>query len=195
MSEQGLTIPFRGYDYSFYWHMYSPPQTPRPDDVILGRGGKKHEHTGNERLQKMALEMVCEYMKARKKEKGKLAEELVQRVHQNGGRFMEQKLDNGPWEVVSFDKARAKARDCLHSILADPKKLLRDRLRTFSVGDGNPFAGLEEDDAAGTWTHMDEGMGGDTTNTTGDNNVVMDSHGLHDMEFPVLDEDMDDLDL
>ncbi|CAB9522288.1 expressed unknown protein [Seminavis robusta] len=186
MSETGFAMPFIGYHCSFYWYMNSLHvlQTPCDNDVILGRGGKKHKHGGNVQLQNMALEMACQYMKASKLEKGRIAEHLVHRVHQYGGRFMEQTVENGPWQVVSFDKAKAKARDVLHSILVDPNKQLRGRIQTFSV-DGNPFAGLED----GTWTHLDEGMGGDaytTSATCNDNNAVMesDSYATHDMEFP-----------
>ncbi|CAB9522289.1 expressed unknown protein [Seminavis robusta] len=167
MPEQEFTVPFLADVSSFYGYISSPPdpQTPSAKDVILGRGGKKHEHSGNVRLHEMALEMISQYMTARKHEKRQLTEQLVRQVHQYGGRFMAQAVDNGPWEVENFEKAKAKARDCLHGIIMSrtPKKLMRERLC-------NPIVDLE-DAADGSWTHVDEGMGGDT-----------------DMEFPDFEE-------
>lgn len=54
--------------------------TPHVNDVLMGRGGKNNQHSGNERLRKLARRHTEKYKTASKKGKSALSRELVQEV-------------------------------------------------------------------------------------------------------------------
>jgi hypothetical protein len=195
-----FSAPFSA-GYHYWYPANSHRIEPGENDVILGRGGDNWKWPGNQKLQRMALEKIGEYMNARKKGKGQLAEKLVEQVHQQGGRFLRQNTAGGPWEEVDFETARAKARDCIKSVEVDPNKLLkRNRIQTFSV-DG-PFVEIADDDSPlGAWTEEDEERGATETalmngessmHLSTDNNVVeqlhLDSQDLSELDS--MDDDM-----
>ena len=43
------------------------------NDVLMGRGGKNHEHSGNEQLRRIAHGRVHEYERATKKQKAAIS--------------------------------------------------------------------------------------------------------------------------
>ena len=204
-----------GYPFPYYWNPSTAAATtsaaaattasgqpriePGENDVILGRGGDNWKWPGNQKLQRMALEKIGEYMNARKKGKGQLAEQLVEQVHEQGGRFLRQITPGGTWEIVDFETARAKARDCIKSVEVDPNKLLkRNRIQTFSC-DG-PFVEITDDGSAlDAWTEEDEEravVDVDTPmNVLNDNDVILTQQHMESQElaaFDPLDSPLDD---
>lgn len=81
-------------------------------DVILGRGGKSNHHPGNQEYLRDKSELQPRYFTVSKQEKTRIAQELVDRVHARGGRFMKEQ-DDGRWTEVDNEKARRKASQSL----------------------------------------------------------------------------------
>merc|ERR1719171_703042 len=118
-----------------------------PDDVLCGRGGLTNTHVGNRKFRHIVGEFQKEYLVARKKAKREIAERVVARIHENGGRFLKMdKQSNGEilWKEVPKNKAIGKTSQCLREGLdvrrktVRPEKLVR-RLDAISAGDGpNP---------------------------------------------------------
>jgi hypothetical protein len=55
---------------------------PHENDVLMGRGGKNNQHSGNERLREIARERCEDYCAATKKGKSEISRELVRRVRE-----------------------------------------------------------------------------------------------------------------
>lgn len=97
-------------------------------DVILGRGGKSNNHPGNQLYLRDKELLQPRYFSVSKREKTAIAQELVDRVHARGGRFMKETTtteddddyDNGRpttiWTEVNNDHARRKASQSLREI-------------------------------------------------------------------------------
>jgi len=58
----------------------SAPIRPHENDVLMGRGGKNNQHSGNEKLRGMARLEGENYRKSSKKGKSYISRQLVQRV-------------------------------------------------------------------------------------------------------------------
>lgn len=50
---------------------------PHSNDVLMGRGGKNNQHSGNETLRKFARQRCEDYRRASKKGKSDISRELV----------------------------------------------------------------------------------------------------------------------
>ena len=50
---------------------------PHENDVLLGRGGRNHEHEGNEQLRRLAHRRVRDYQRATKKEKAVISRYVI----------------------------------------------------------------------------------------------------------------------
>lgn len=50
---------------------------PHENDVLMGRGGKNNQHSGNEKLREIARDRVQAYCSASKKGKSEISRELV----------------------------------------------------------------------------------------------------------------------
>jgi hypothetical protein len=73
----------------------------RSDDVLLGRGSGPNDHEGNIRFRQLVAERKSEYMATNHRlTKAKIAQEIVDQVYANGGRFL-RKLEND--EMVRFE--------------------------------------------------------------------------------------------
>jgi hypothetical protein len=55
---------------------------PHGNDVLLGRGGKNNQHSGNENLRTIAKEQCKEYRISSKKGKSSISRDLVRQVRQ-----------------------------------------------------------------------------------------------------------------
>ena len=51
--------------------------SPHHNDVLMGRGGKNNQHSGNEKLREFARRRCEDYRRATKKTKSELSRELV----------------------------------------------------------------------------------------------------------------------
>jgi len=84
---------------------------PGPRDVLLGRGRLIQENMGNIRYRNLIESYRDQYDIARKKEKTRLTVEIVQKVNNDGGRFLKQFNEDGEgttWVEVSTNVAREK---------------------------------------------------------------------------------------
>jgi len=89
---------------------------PTDQDVLLGRGGRTNHHKGNKQYLVEKEKIQPRYLEATKEEKTGISQELVDRIHELGGRFLE--LDNAcdKWFEVTNLKARKKASQTLREI-------------------------------------------------------------------------------
>jgi hypothetical protein len=61
-------------------HMSSRQIQPHGNDVLMGRGGKNNQHSGNEKLREMARLESENYRSASKKGKSYISRQLVQQM-------------------------------------------------------------------------------------------------------------------
>jgi len=85
--------------------------TPNHNDVLLGRGGRNNEHSGNVQLRLLALQNASEYNDCPRLDKHKIFEYLVEQVKGMNppGRFLIQDQRTNLWHEVDDDKAHQKA--------------------------------------------------------------------------------------
>mmetsp|Transcript_12000 Transcript_12000/g.28694 ORF Transcript_12000/g.28694 Transcript_12000/m.28694 type:complete len:457 (+) Transcript_12000:52-1422(+) len=77
---------------------------PARYDVLLGRGRPFNQHWGNRRLHDVVADRYDEYNQQTRANKTQLAQEVVDYVHNYGGRFLKQCDDSGMWmEVCNLD--------------------------------------------------------------------------------------------
>jgi len=98
----------------------SAPIRPHENDVLMGRGGKNNQHSGNEKLRGMARLEGENYRKSSKKGKSYISRQLVQQVRSLDppGRFLKRDNETGDWEDVGDDVAREKASQVLRDAVA-----------------------------------------------------------------------------
>lgn len=94
------------------------------DDVLLGRGKRSYNHEGNVRFRKFVLELADSYSKNDNKAHRKaLAQQVVNRVARNGGKFLRQVEDergkaSGMFEGVPPPIVRTKVKQALRDMAA-----------------------------------------------------------------------------
>jgi hypothetical protein len=86
---------------------------PTNNDVLLGRGGRSNHHPGNQRYLILKEEIQPRYQAATKEAKTDISQELVDRIRQDGGKFLELDKQTNQWFVVTNIKARKKASQSL----------------------------------------------------------------------------------
>jgi hypothetical protein len=77
-------------------------------DVLLGRGGASNHHKGNTAYRKYILDMQPKYKLLDRDDKTALSENVVEWVHNRGGRFLKRECKGLPWYVVTNETARQK---------------------------------------------------------------------------------------
>lgn len=89
-------------------------QRPAPEDILAGRGGATNRHDGNIRFRDEARKLRIIYKDADTDRRTKfvISQELVTRVRQYGGRFLEKGWD-GRWYEMDELSARKKASQVL----------------------------------------------------------------------------------
>ena len=86
-----------------------PLQDTTEQDVLLGRGRPLQKHAGNLKLRQLISDRMEEYERSNKHKKTEIAETIVQRIYQDGGRFLKQADHNKTlWEEVDDEPARLK---------------------------------------------------------------------------------------
>jgi len=91
-------------------------------DVLLGRGGLANNNPGNKEYQKKKETMQERYFAATKEEKTGISQELVDYVHETGGRFLKLDREREQWYEVSNSEARRKASQTLRDINTPEKR-------------------------------------------------------------------------
>jgi len=97
---------------------HEPPELKRffdvtDKDVLFGRGPSVYGHPGNVTLHNEKMAMQDVYLKMEKADKKKISQQLVDRIHELGGRFLQQDPSCGLWYEVSNGQAREKAAQVL----------------------------------------------------------------------------------
>ena len=98
---------------------YADRVIPTSSDVLLGRGRPFHNHLGNKRLTSLIEQHKARYDEAGTTygKKNNICEEVVDMVHEAGGRFLRKQdaksqtndeSEAAGWEVVGRDLAREK---------------------------------------------------------------------------------------
>jgi hypothetical protein len=83
-------------------------ENPTEQDVLLGRGRPFQVFPGNLRLARITDELLSRYQAMRVGEKGVVADEVIRRIRDTGGRFLKRADDGETWveviDAVSRDK-------------------------------------------------------------------------------------------
>mmetsp|Transcript_42537 Transcript_42537/g.102509 ORF Transcript_42537/g.102509 Transcript_42537/m.102509 type:complete len:516 (+) Transcript_42537:2110-3657(+) len=100
---------------------------PTKNDVLMGRGGKNNQWTGNEKLREIARTRAAEYAVASKRAKSQISRELVEdiRLLSPPGRFLK-KCPNSKWEDVGDEIAREKTSQVLRDAIQAKKSFSGD---------------------------------------------------------------------
>lgn len=122
---------------------------PHENDVLMGRGGKNNQHSGNEKLRKMARSVCAKYASASKKGKSEISRGLVQHVRKMKppGRFLRRDPMTCTWEDVGDEIAREKASQVLRdavSFVGGPlvSNAHIRRIRKANQGRNDPFSSI-----------------------------------------------------
>jgi hypothetical protein len=126
----------------------STPTYIGPNDVLLGRGGATNHHIGNKRYRAIVAESQEVYLAAKKKEKVVIAEAIVARVHQNGGRFLTRGSGSDEWVLVPTKRSIAKTSQALREGLDVRNHTVRARkmyrpYNASTTGDSEPQKQVE----------------------------------------------------
>ena len=89
--------------------MHTPTILPAdsPFQVLFGRG-RARDHIGNKRVQQIVQRFHDEYEHADKQGKTEISNQIIDMVHQSGGRFLKQETTSKPWFEVDRVLAREK---------------------------------------------------------------------------------------
>lgn len=79
---------------------------PQTDDVLFGKGRTKHQ--GNRHLQKLIENLMPVYEAATKQQKKELADMVVTKILNSGGRFLKLEEDSQRWDEVEREDAHKK---------------------------------------------------------------------------------------
>lgn len=86
---------------------------PTDKDVLFGRGPQIYWHPGNQRFLEEKDRLQPSYLAATKSEKKSISQDLVNVVHDSGGRFLDYDTRRDQWFEVLNEKARHKASQTL----------------------------------------------------------------------------------
>lgn len=95
--------------------------SPHENDVLMGRGGKNNQHSGNEKLREIARERCEDYRVACKKVKSDISRELVRLMRQLDppARFLKKDMNTSTWIDVGDEIAREKASQVLRDAVSE----------------------------------------------------------------------------
>lgn len=100
----------------------APPPAPsasetfasvQEDDVLCGRGGETNHHPGNVRYRGLVKKYQRLYLKAKRRDKPKIARLIVDTVRRKHGRFLKKDISANAWLDVGNNKAREKTSQAL----------------------------------------------------------------------------------
>jgi hypothetical protein len=81
---------------------------PSPKDVLFGRGKTNHQHGGNVLMRNIIAEYIPEYQSTTKADKWRIPLKVLERIKQEGGRFLKRDTEHGWWFQVSDEEAQEK---------------------------------------------------------------------------------------
>lgn len=87
----------------------SKTYTPKHNDIIIGKGIKALNHSGNKLFRRVIEKNLKSYAAlSARKEKSKMIQSIVCQIRINGGGFIKQSPEKGSWFEVSDNIAREK---------------------------------------------------------------------------------------
>lgn len=89
---------------------------PTDADVLMGRGGRTNHHPGNKRYLEEKAKIQERYLAATKNDKTAISQELVDRMHDLGARFLELEKLTDQWYQVDEVRARKKCSQTLREL-------------------------------------------------------------------------------
>lgn len=99
-----------------------PPAAPSPTeviakvqeaDVLCGRGGETNHHAGNIYYRHLVKKYQRLYLKAKRRDKPKIARHIVDSIRRNHGRFLKKDASSNTFRDVGNTKAREKTSQAL----------------------------------------------------------------------------------
>mmetsp|Transcript_24091 Transcript_24091/g.33669 ORF Transcript_24091/g.33669 Transcript_24091/m.33669 type:complete len:162 (+) Transcript_24091:200-685(+) len=93
---------------------------PTKHDVLFGRGRGPMHHEGNIQLHKIVAEHRKRYLISKRKQKAKIALEVIHEIHSLGGRFLQRLGKTSFYELSSPYDARQK----VSHLLREPPSML-----------------------------------------------------------------------
>ena len=105
----------------------------QPDDVLCGRGGETNHHPGNVQYRGLVKKYQRLYLKAKRRDKPKIARLIVDTVRRRTGRFLKKDQVAGVWKDVGNNKAREKTSQALREGAPE----IRDHDTKRKSSDGN----------------------------------------------------------
>jgi hypothetical protein len=81
---------------------------PSQMDILFGRGKPFRQHQGNLRLSSLVEDRLAIYLVSQTKDKSNMIEEVVSKVHLEGGRFLKQDGPGMPWLEVDHQQSKEK---------------------------------------------------------------------------------------
>jgi len=136
---------------------------PRLNDVLLGRGRPFQLYSGNLALTSKIDENRARYTVAKKMDKKTITIEIVEQIHESGGRFLRKvngnKGGNMDWEEVDFETARLKVSHSFRTMSKGSEEnwnnggkggedILADPISSISADDANPLGLLATSDSS-----------------------------------------------
>lgn len=121
------------------------PPPPSPDqvieqiqenDVLCGRGGETNNNVGNIRYRELVKHYQAHYLKAKRRDKPKIARCIVDIIRRKNGRFLKKVPGEHTWRDVGNTKAREKTSQALREGAPE----LRDDGAVVSAKKKNPPA-------------------------------------------------------
>ena len=100
---------------------------PQPDDVLLGQGRATSSHPGNQFLTDLILAKKEDYALATKKQKRVIANNIIKKVHNRGGRFLQKDRGSALWYVAIDNITRDKISRALREGAPELRKGLQDK--------------------------------------------------------------------
>ncbi|KAL7481148.1 hypothetical protein ACHAW6_006826 [Cyclotella cf. meneghiniana] len=100
---------------------------PHENDILLGRGGHNHQHSGNEQLREIARSRVNDYSRATKKGKAAISREVLQQVQgmDPPGRFLRKDSVTNAFVEVNKRQAREKVCQTLRDAVSEQRVVER----------------------------------------------------------------------
>jgi len=88
-----------------------------PRDVLCGRGSGSNDYEGNISYRTLICAKKDEYRKVKRRDKSRIASDIVNQVHKAGGRFLERSGDGGSFSSVgSYSSINSFERDVWYEV-------------------------------------------------------------------------------
>lgn len=103
--------------------------TPKPADVLCGRGPKRFGHPGNRKLRSLVTFSLERYNNCEsRKQKSLLIGEIIQKIHGEGGRFLKYNKESDSWCDGGVQAARSRVGFAFRDALSSDKLNFKDEV-------------------------------------------------------------------